>query len=74
MLRRVVLNCSVLLLASVVVGAQPVEHEQVRRSIMEFLEAFENGDLEAIKPGLPFWPWYGDSIHPRRPEYRVFSR
>ena len=27
-----------------------------------------------IKPGFPFWPWYRDSIHPRRPEYHVFSR
>ncbi len=28
----------------------------------------------AFKPGFPFWPWYRDSIHPRRPEYHVFSR
>ena len=35
-------------------------------------------DLErgarASYPGFPFWPWYRDSIHPRRPEYHVFSR
>ena len=27
-----------------------------------------------FSPGFPFWPWYRDSIHPRRPEYHVFSR
>ena len=26
------------------------------------------------KPGFPFWPWHGESIHPRCPEYHVFSR
>ena len=28
----------------------------------------------APKPGFPFWPWHGHSIHPRCPEYHVFSR
>ena len=27
-----------------------------------------------FKPGFPFWPWHGHSIHPRCPEYHVFSR
>ena len=27
-----------------------------------------------IKPGFPFWPWYGHRIHPRCAEYHVFSR
>ena len=26
------------------------------------------------KPGFPFWPWHGESIPPRCPEYHVFSR
>ena len=30
--------------------------------------------LEGIKPGFPFWPWHGESIHPRCPEYHIFSR
>ena len=34
-------------------------------------DAYNRCDLE---PGFPFWPWYRDSIHPRRPEYHVFSR
>ena len=25
-------------------------------------------------PGFPFWPWHGESIPPRCPEYHVFSR
>ena len=25
------------------------------------------------KPGFPFWPWHGDSIHSRCPEYHVSS-
>ena len=28
----------------------------------------------ALYPGFPFWPWHGESIHPRCPEYHVFSR
>ncbi len=28
----------------------------------------------AFQPGFPFWPWHGESIHPRCPEYHVFSR
>ena len=27
-----------------------------------------------VKPGFPFWPWHGRSIHPRCPAYQVFSR
>ena len=27
-----------------------------------------------IEPGFPFWPWHGESIPPRCPEYHVFSR
>ena len=27
-----------------------------------------------LYPGFPFWPWHGHSIHPRCPEYHVFSR
>ena len=26
-----------------------------------------------FKPGFPFWPWHGRSIHPRCPEDHVFS-
>ncbi len=26
------------------------------------------------EPGFPFWPWHGESVHPRCPEYHVFSR
>ena len=29
---------------------------------------------EGVKPGFPFWPWHGHSIHPRCPEYHVFPR
>ena len=28
---------------------------------------------ESFKPGFPFWPWHGRSIHPRCPEDHVFS-
>ena len=28
----------------------------------------------ALNPGFPFWPWHGESIPPRCPEYHVFSR
>ena len=27
-----------------------------------------------FKPGFPFWPWHGHTIHPRCPEYHVFPR
>ena len=30
--------------------------------------------LGPIRPGFPFWPWHGESIPPRCPEYHVFSR
>ena len=30
--------------------------------------------IETLKPGFPFWPWHGHSIHPRCPEYHVFPR
>ena len=29
---------------------------------------------EGIKPGFPFWPWHGHSIHPLRSEQHVLSR
>ena len=34
----------------------------------------KNASTESFKPGFPFWPWHGHSIHPRRPECHVFSR
>ncbi len=27
-----------------------------------------------VKPGFPFWPWHGHSIHPLRSEQHVLSR
>ena len=30
--------------------------------------------VDKLEPGFPFWPWHGESIHPRCPEYHVFSR
>ena len=27
-----------------------------------------------FQPGFPFWPWHGESIHPRCPEDHVFPR
>ncbi len=32
------------------------------------------GNLKSSKPGFPFWPWHGESIHPRCPEDHVFPR
>ena len=32
------------------------------------------GGQPGIKPGFPFWPWHGESIHPRCPEDHVFPR
>ena len=29
---------------------------------------------DTIKPGFPFWPWHGHSIHPLRSEQHVLSR
>ena len=29
---------------------------------------------DGIEPGFPFWPWHGESIHPRCPEDHVFPR
>ena len=29
---------------------------------------------EWVKPGFPFWPWHGHSIHPLRSEQHVLSR
>ncbi len=29
---------------------------------------------ELFKPGFPFWPWHGHSIHPLRSEQHVLSR
>ena len=29
---------------------------------------------DRFEPGFPFWPWHGESIPPRCPEYHVFSR
>ena len=31
-------------------------------------------ELGSLKPGFPFWPWHGHSVHPRCPEYDVFPR
>ena len=31
-------------------------------------------DLPSSEPGFPFWPWHGESIHPRCPEDHVFPR
>ena len=41
-----------------------------RRSFRDPVTAF----LAGIKPGFPFWPWYGHSIHPHCPECHVFPR
>ena len=30
--------------------------------------------LDGFKPGFPFWPWHGHSIHPLRSEQHVLSR
>ena len=30
--------------------------------------------IATTKPGFPFWPWHGESIHPRCPEDHVFPR
>ena len=39
----------------------------------ELKEVFLKWHAE-VSPGFPFWPWHGESIHPRYPEYHVFSR
>ncbi len=50
MIKRLVLNGVMFVLAAVIVYAQPVEEEeQVRGAIESFLQAFENGDLDAMK-------------------------
>ena len=43
--------------------------EEVQRDGTPLIEPLE-GDS---KPGFPFWPWHGRSIHPRCPEDHVFS-
>ncbi len=30
--------------------------------------------IYVLQPGFPFWPWHGESIHPRCPEDHVFPR
>ncbi len=52
MLRHIVVFGSVLVLASVPVGAQPAEDEPIKRALTEFLEAFAKGDLEAMKNSM----------------------
>ena len=37
-------------------------------------QAIEGKGEIHLKPGFPFWPWHGHSIHRRRPECHVFSR
>ena len=39
-----------------------------------FVNTPKNSAGEDPKPGFPFWPWHGESIPPRCPEYHVFSR
>ena len=40
---------------------------------LEFLYyCLQEPELKASR--FPFWPWHGHSIHPRCPEYHVFSR
>ena len=38
------------------------------------LSLLQRVQAQKMKPGFPFWPWHGHSIHPRCPEYHVFSR
>ena len=44
--------------------------EAVKRWFVHDWQTLDN----KIKPGFPFWPWHGHSIHPRCPEYHVFPR
>ena len=53
-------------------------------SLMPFVEeSVEPGSVvvtdnwsgyDPLKPGFPFWPWHGHSIHPLRSEQHVLSR
>ena len=49
----------------------------LHRRVGEFVHQLTTGLLVsaiALQRGFPFWPWHGDSIPPRCPEYHVFSR
>ena len=43
------------------------------RSSIRALEDYSR-TLGSFKPGFPFWPWHGHSIHPLRSEQHVLSR
>ena len=41
---------------------------------LELLDREQRATERRIKPGFPFWPWHGHSIHPLRSEQHVLSR